>query len=763
MILIIVNDSNDVHHTEIPNFNQGVINIYDKNKRHKKAKVITLTDGIIYVQSVKNIVNVCGNVDYYKSYIEFRFLNTNSGEHFAIISAADAKQPKVMKQFLKESGILFEEKNSQYILYYIEQCINQAHKVQKQLGFHMNDGIYTHHNYDEIMLESGEKANIQKDFGLFPDMNNSELIIPLTYLCMNFASAALSLVSNDKIPLPTVVLYGADNDSVIKNAKQLFVNDEKNIILFNKNFKNNLSDIIDDIALILMPKESEYMIKKDIQTLSNLNMMCDKNQLCNLRILASECIEYFEENGEFIFIPCLAKENICVKTIRCWFQKELIKEDKFRSDFVTTYQAKLNEYSALGYSSECVNHFIALMISAAKLSLESFAFSSDKIEDVCEELYNKLLDYSEVPHSVVFQQIAKYLRSERDFPVIHKNSATKDICVMCDDTYMYFNRKTLAHIAKHTGNTVVGIVNELNANKMLVTQQNGKMQRNVYCGNTTQHLYTLRQEDFFNIGEVRLEPLQYTKSPRRIFLGYNGENNEIYFLLGNADEYHNRNCCVLGTSGTGKSYFLSRFAKSAANNGCEVVFISKCDSRNNYLDTDEIFIDLTISEAEQPIPEIEWEDMCQVGKISMLSVDCASKSYMDNIIDALYAYKSSHVGTECVVVLDECQDFNLEQKSSLVNNLMRKGRKIGLITVLSTQYINSGVATNLSDVFKQCTTTFEFNPSNTKKAMDRLSVKSDMYKDLLDNLDVGVCLAKGRLATRRCEINYPITIQNNYK
>lgn len=156
-----------------------------------------------------------------------------------------------------------------------------------------------------------------------------------------------------------------------------------------------------------------------------------------------------------------------------------------------------------------------------------------------------------------------------------------------------------------------------------------------------------------------------------------------------------------------------------------------------------------------------WNNICRKGQISVVKAMNDDKSFLDEIIRRFYEYKCSQAEiTPCLLILDECQIFDLSQGSSIVDLVLRRGRKRGIMAVLTSQYLTAADGRNLSKAIDQCDTYIAFKPGNSADVAKRagVDIKDNEARSILTDIGKYSCIANGKLSTNRCMINYPLII-----
>lgn len=159
---------------------------------------------------------------------------------------------------------------------------------------------------------------------------------------------------------------------------------------------------------------------------------------------------------------------------------------------------------------------------------------------------------------------------------------------------------------------------------------------------------------------------------------------------------------------------------------------------------------------------LNWFEADVPGKLSQIIVK--DKKAADELLSEFYDFKvqqtrSGH-DSYTLLVLDEAQDLLWNPESALVSKILRKGRKHGIVGIISSQFLNSDNASNMKSALGQLNTNFVFSPSDEQYALHFLKSDSrSAAKEELKRLGVGETIACGNIATKDYRIDYPVKIR----
>lgn len=703
--------------------------------------------------------------------IEVIFCPINGDQNITKVKYSDLQDKNLFKQFLVTNKIMVIDKNFSYLKAYFESSVALTPAEQVYIGFKDNDAILTHSNQSVIMQNAPDAMDMWRNY--FNGNNHNMRIDAYVKLALVCASACQTLWYREiSADFPTIVFVSSDFNNMLNEVKSIFCHDNQHSFGMDKNFEKKISNFADEAAVLLLYNETPYKRKKYLSDLSHFNITGDNTRSHCMRILLTDSFDDFNsvDSDNFVIIPFRSTGIKNGNAAMYWFQKMLINSEEFRAGVLQKY----NEYCAddgaelVGNKKHKLFSLMRAIIYRILLYLNIKDETADwNLKTISQYLYN----LGTTGADCIIDEMRGYItNNSRKYKIIHKSYCSNVVdekTILCDSEYIYVSTTVMRSIALDIGVSPNTLCKELKRNNMLYCDGE-KHQKNVAVGNKTTHMYVLKQCDFFTAGDLRLDPHCFTQTAPNVMIeiGRSNSGKKLYYYLDKADSVANGHCSVFGSTGTGKSYFLANFAKQAARQNKEVIFICRDDSENEFIERQYIGYKKQFVEDNESEPEIIWSEVFKEGKIAMLSVDCNRKNYLDKILKSFYDYKCTKKESkikDCFLIVDECQDFDLSQSGILVDKMLKKGRKLGIKVVIASQCLNGGIAGNLDTVTAQCTTRFEFRSSDCRKSLALLNVNRDnknyaVFRDMLENMSVGMCLAKGNICTDHGKIDYQITV-----
>ncbi len=766
MIKCIASDKNATERTHVNHMNDPKT-IKNANKGINFQDWKTICNGVVDIAEKIEIVHD-NQIVTKKLKIIFKI---NGNSKTIDVSAENFENKKYMQPFLRQNGLVFLDEDYKYIKLYLDRKATSTAVARECVGFQTIENTLTHSNQSVIMQNAPDAIDMWRNY--FNGNNHNMRIDAYVKLALVCASACQTLWYREiSADFPTIVFVSSDFNNMFNEVKSIFCHDNQHTIVMDKDFENKIANFTDEAAVLLLCNETPYKRKKYLSDLNRFNITGDNTRSHCMRILLTDSFDGFDDvdSDNFVIIPFRSTGIKNGNTAMYWFQKMLINYEEFRADVFKKY----NEYCA-DDSAELVGNKKHKLFSLMRAIIYKILLSlniKDETADCIQKIIFKYLYNLRVTSTdcIVDEMIGYIINNPRNHKIVHKSYCSNGVdekTILCDSEYIYVSTAVMKSIALDIGVSPNTLCKELKRNNMLYCDGE-KHQKNVAIGNKTTHMYVLKQSDLFSAGDLRLDSHCFTQTAPNVMIeiGRSNSGKKLYYCLDKTDSVANGHCSVFGSTGSGKSWFLANFAKQAARQDKEVIFICRDDSENEFIERQYIGYKKRFVEDNKSEPEIIWSEVFKESKIAMLSVECNSKNYLDKILKSFYDYKCTKKESnikDCFLIVDECHDFDLSQSGILVDKMLKKGRKLGIKVVIASQCLNGGIAGNLDTVTAQCTTRFEFRSSDCRKSLALLNINRDnknyaAFRDMLENMSVGMCLAKGNICTDHGKIDYPITV-----
>ena len=277
-------------------------------------------------------------------------------------------------------------------------------------------------------------------------------------------------------------------------------------------------------------------------------------------------------------------------------------------------------------------------------------------------------------------------------------------------------------------------------------------QINFTAGARSYRGYEILAESLYRFGELRYQPIDPRLAAPAFSLNI-GECDGVPIGITHVGKLGSTNLHIFieGASRSGKTHMINYIAKCAEKEKIPTISIT-CKGTEQaisqghtlYLQGD---IDATL-----------MKNYIFPGKTVTFIVDNKFEA-SDRLLDAIYTHMLENGIFPALLVIDEAQNFNLRQDAPLVSKILRQGAKLGIICLLSTQYLNSGNASHISNAIAQCGNRISFTPGNNIKSLHHFGITADNKeaRRIVTEMEPHSFIVQGsQIATDRCFIDYPL-------
>ncbi len=166
-----------------------------------------------------------------------------------------------------------------------------------------------------------------------------------------------------------------------------------------------------------------------------------------------------------------------------------------------------------------------------------------------------------------------------------------------------------------------------------------------------------------------------------------------------------------------------------------------------------------LNEAADKIEEdaraASWKAYIRPGQITTVICDDDEKD-QNAFLEDFFRYKSQYDHSPCLVIIDECHNFDMSRDSPLIKKLLRQGAKYGIALCLISQFFNSSELENITDVLSQFATMISFDRTDKGLKLIGVSAKDPYTADGISDWHEHDFLISGKIATDNRVINYPL-------
>jgi len=609
--------------------------------------------------------------------------------------------------------------------------------------------------------------------------------------------------------------------------------------------KNSMVESADDISekyrdkMVVVSSENitEYRKKQDFNKLikQTRSMIRYENEIS----VPPKLVVYITNTTEpvcktlseedVVTVPFTSTDiNSSIEGAVCWFLKHFIND----RGLLDTLRLRMDEFKNEQFDRynfpDHLSDFVSFLVFMFRIYVKNI-LHADNLEQLQEQYCNYLARTLDNTNGLVIEQITKEVGKTNKLIIPRENL---DPALLCEDVIIpdrdriWLTKNAMKSMASRLEIPMTELVKRMKNAGVLDAPE--KYQKALLVSGETHRLYCLITDKLFRPGQVRVQPDMFGTSKPGIMIPIGkSRDTMIFYSLKNSIGTQNPHMFVKGRSGSGKSFFMRKFAKHANIQGIPVISIGtesaclKCEEPNDIInvtesdlydesyrfktildpimdklfnesrelaltliDEDEQFSssDECISsllsliggekgsdELTQRIREADmfgiysvpsfWNRTCVPGKSSAIIIE--DEFSMDRALSSFYDYKSSQKRiTPCVLIIDECQEYDLSQNSVIVKKLLRQGRKYGIIVCLVSQYLTAGDARNIDKALRQCETKIVFQPEDDAETAKFLSWRTSDHdkRDALRDVGKYACAACGNISTSRCMLDYPVFI-----
>ncbi len=761
------------------------------------------------------------------------------------VSLEQMKNPKELKAILEENGVIMLPKgNISDIISFLQlQCKQCTNIKVTHVGYYQENDILRVNGDETIFREALDPSQLILVLGLANKNDWSKSFSLMTYVCIGCLARIVGLIANQFPDLIKVIVHiSADNIKAENELIRMYCTRTNPVIKPDKDFSNKLSN--NNVSLIQLSCETDYNQKRAIrQTMGYLctdNSLTGENSHDTIAVMVLQDIKLLREyaSSEQILIIPYSPTNCGENGLKIayLFQSFFLKRPSFIGSLLKNAEWAKHNYID---HSDCEDYLIgtySLIMSAATTIMFAARISNDDITDYMEEYCDYLTHMDEKSDESAKNILLNFLSGEGRDLLTAKENLTSDCkterLIGYTDTDILITPLLFRELAESNGMKKTLFAQNLKSDGILSCGD--KFQKNVAFSTGGQTwLYNIKVDSLFDIGQIRLEPNEFLTCPPEIKIEIGlCDSRRVYFTLRDRNGSENGHIFINGQTGSGKSYFLKKFAKNAAAQGIEVVVLGTEDTCPDFGDDCEKFdidtenfgvtkssyhtflspipnagslsseatslaekldtLDDEFSTPSECINAINslfedepaaneligliqhadicgvyssgffWNKVCKPGQLSVVKSSNDSKESLDEILHNFYDYKCSQSEVSpCLLILDECQSLSLDQHSTLIDLILRRGRKHGIMAVLTSQYLTASDGKNIGKAIDQCDTYIAFKPGNSPEAAKRLGFKvSDSnVREALSGIGKYCCAIRGKIATDRCTINYPLIVR----
>lgn len=277
-------------------------------------------------------------------------------------------------------------------------------------------------------------------------------------------------------------------------------------------------------------------------------------------------------------------------------------------------------------------------------------------------------------------------------------------------------------------------------------------QINFTAGARSYRGYEISAKSLYRFGELRYQPIDSRLAAPAFSLNI-GECDGVPIGITHVGKLGSTNLHIFieGASRSGKTHMINYIAKCAEKEKIPTISITCKGTEQAISQGHTLYL-------QGDIDADLLEKYVYPGRTVSFIVDNNTEA-SDSLLDAIYAHMCEFGVFPALLVIDEAQNFNLRQDAPLVSKILRQGAKLGIICLLSTQYLNSGNASYISNAIAQCGNRISFTPGNNIKSLHPFGITADNKeaRHIITEMEPHSFIVQGsQLATDRSFIDYPL-------
>lgn len=723
---------------------QNTSNLTNRSQRNTKSTQTKIADGCA------ELVGVVHRTKGSNTAVNFqiRILTRESTETIEIPADDIGMQEESVRKELIKHSVIFKNKSyfeewCKYIAWqkkwFTPVCINEGFIIEN--GHWKNDKLSNSENsiFDTNLALSFFRDRVKPDA-------DEQIFKELTLALYGFIGQAYFVFQTEGLgDIANLVLVNSDVNAVKKEIAMLYSTVPEHIFSVDKKTKKTLLSCEDDIPIVKIDGTS-YMNNEIIKFISGSNDL-----QCLPILISKSCETMFASSSPNEFVVKLYNTGINNNTQK--IINMLLSEVTNNPRFISDIKEKYVEYDRILSDNEDIELMdrprclIALLLSLTETVLSNLGV--DKNNKLFDSYFNYLYSTSS-SQSFNIQKLKDILSFD---PEYHRRSRkddsdAEDYCLYITEKEISMTGVTLDSIAAKFGYSSRKKFKELlDKSKLLSSKDMGV----VNLQGTSNRMYSLSLEEIFPFGEYR--PCCNLPNSGNIInsipIGKDSNGKYVSFVL---SEGRNNSVFISGSTDAGKTNLVNVLAEGGARQDMRVVIVGMNGSMKKLVKADKT---VTYSETHPII----WEELDVSGMISKISILDENEDHLDTVLKEFFKYKTDRSSDSSVehtlLIIDEAHNLNWNGDTP-IKKILREGRQHGIVTILSTQYLNSDNASNIGSSLNQIGTFCSFKYGMLPPKLRKSSAKK--VEDYLSNLYTGEMLISGNICVHGYPMNYPLKV-----
>ena len=731
-----------LNHDKLESYDNDFDDIFD---------YMEITKGLILLREVETTFGYDNTVS---ETIKLEFVRDRIRESITLNTSVLRSDPFCLYEIAMENRVFILSKKyapiiTDYILMQVEHFKHYDPTgfnmpwVQRNIIYH---GFYCKPNKMTIqygagnLLNDSENTANKDEMQDFMGINNNEIRenIPtykIAALCLRILSEMRKVYDFGKMPVLVIETRHLKKD--IPDICELFEEDMCYVV------DKNLKDVKDRRLLILdLDSSTKYNLDKYLSDVMH-------DTAIHPSILVTSDASYIRDNyPEYMYTIIYYQPNTStaanLNKICNYVRYTIINIGNKSSLFVNT-NGKINVAEFPKHLQKPVFYVLWIL----KQTLISMELNAQQIGNYLKKFKDDLLKIVSDPYKDLAESIIDLLHSGVRGIKLNRNG---NIFVMADVMKKFAADNRLpAHYAGKLADE--GFIRCENGNHTVTATMYG-------C---SRKVYEFQQSRLFGFGELRAVTDDSLKNRNLITVPIGKSSNvQINVVLADTENESTNNILILGPDNRIKRNAEKNLISKVAGDGLSVVIADAFPNADHIDGSLNCFYEKGKLSVREEQCTISFDEILSPGKITYVSFpDKELTEDRDSFLMALYDFKKKEKDTHILLVIKDGNSWSTEDKSPLVNYILDKGRRFGIITCFLADMLASRTFERKDDIQRLFATYISFGNFTFRQWERRLfGIPSGECpeKQVVEELAKSECIANGALTTEKCYIRYPLII-----
>ncbi len=561
-----------------------VSNAVDNQHTESHSSTRTLTNGIAEVEGA--VLQKENASDEGEFLVKLKIIDVQRNEkHIEIPVDMLKHDAKALKEILIDNGVILKVQGCigriQAFLLEGLAKFNENYEVRYN-GYYTDNGNIRHIAEDDILRNAADSSEILEIFRLTDAQNQPAPFINMMLLGIGCIASVRSLLTQQGYTqFPLVVLSPSNAEKAVIELIRIFCDNNKPIRL-RKGFEDELKVNYTNNPLLTIPDNSNspYMNKKLISRMHDFTSEYaggDRSVNTFPLLVTSDPTIVSESIPEehFVVFPYVMTgiDNRALKVFN-WFRGMCIRNPQFLASVIENAKSYKENHLEPNGCPDHLQELFALLLAMAYIVLKCTGNDPKENQKIIWSYYEYLTNTADNMDNLAMDIIKDYLNGAGKHCLIPQyNLCKKDVyrnCIGYNDKEVMLSPPAMQSLAAANNMSQTELAKQLKAAGALDCSD--KYQKNIRVSDGTSRLYAIPLDSLYDIGQVRIQPDEFeAKAPALMVKLGICDGNQIYYALNDLIGTDSPHILVTGPSGSGKSYFLRKFAKAAAEQGVTVI------------------------------------------------------------------------------------------------------------------------------------------------------------------------------------------------